>query len=157
MEHPGGIARVFAGALFEARLVQPYFSPLVGADLQVHAGRTLDAPLDPAFEHAVLVLEGDAAIDGQPLAGDTMYYLGCARSSLELSSRAGARVLLIGGPPFGETILMWWNFVARTPEELAQARADWEARQRFGEVAAYRGARLDAPPLSRVVRPNPVS
>ena len=155
VERPGGVARVFAGALFEARLVQPYFSPLLGADLQVHAGRTLDAPLDPGFEHAVLVLEGDAAIDGQPLAGDTMYYLGCARSSLELSSRAGARVLLIGGPPFGETILMWWNFVARAPEELALARADWEARQRFGEVAAYRGARLDAPPLSRVVRPNP--
>ena len=86
MERPGGIARVFAGALFEARIVQPYFSPLVGADLQVHAGRTLDAPLDPAFEHAVLVLEGDAAIDDQSLASETLYYLGCARSSLELSA-----------------------------------------------------------------------
>ena len=48
-------------------------------------------------------------------------------------------MLLIGGPPFGETILMWWNFVARTPEELAQAREDWEAGQRFGEVGRIAG------------------
>lgn len=157
VESAGGLARVFAGRLAEARLDQPYFSPLLGADLQVHAGATLTLPLDPAFEHAVLVLQGDAALDGQPLAADTMYYLGCTRSSMDVASRAGARVLVIGGPPFPETILMWWNFVARTPEELAAARADWEARQRFGEVRAYQGARLDAPPLTKVVRPNPVS
>ncbi|MGD9902169.1 MAG: pirin family protein [Vicinamibacterales bacterium] len=157
VESPGGLARVFAGQLADARLDQPYFSPIVGADLQVHAAHTLSVPLDPTFEHAVLVLQGDASLDGEPLAADTMHYLGCARSEAEVASAAGARVLLVGGPPFPETILMWWNFVARTPEELSQARADWEARQRFGEVTAYRGARLEAPPLTRVVRPNPVS
>ena len=55
------------------------------------------------------------------------------------------------------TILMWWNFVARTEEEIAQARADWEAGQRFGNVTAYRGLRLSAPSLVRLARPNPVS
>ena len=64
---------------------------------------------------------------------------------------------LIGGPPFPEQILMWWNFVARTQDDIAQARADWEDRRRFGEVAAYKGPRLSAPSLVRFARPNPVS
>jgi len=157
VESAGGVARVFAGTLGPGSLDAPYFSPLLGADLQVHAGHTLVVPLDATFEHAVLLLQGDAAIDGQPLAADTMYYLGRARASADVRSATGARVLLIGGPPFPETILMWWNFVARTPEELSQARADWASRQRFGEVPAYRGDRLEAPPLTKVVRPNPVS
>ena len=65
--------------------------------------------------------------------------------------------MLIGGPPFPETILMWWNFVARTQEEIAQARADWEQHERFGEVAAYQGPRLSAPSLLRFARANPAS
>ena len=69
----------------------------------------------------------------------------------------GARVLLVGGRPFGETILMWWNFVARTPEEIRAARDDWEARRRFGDVPGYPGARLAAPELAKLARPNPVS
>ena len=52
---------------------------------------------------------------------------------------------------------MWWNFVARTPEEIAKARADWEAGLRFGPVKGYDGASLAAPPLARFARPNPVS
>jgi hypothetical protein len=52
---------------------------------------------------------------------------------------------------------MWWNFVARTVEEITQARTDWEARHRFGEVRAYDGPRLSAPALSRFARPNPIS
>ncbi len=86
-----------------------------------------------------------------------LYYLGTDRDTICVSSDRGARVLLIGGPPFPETILMWWNFVARTPEEIAEAREDWESHRRFGDVPAYRGPRLDAPRLTQLARPSPVS
>jgi hypothetical protein len=52
---------------------------------------------------------------------------------------------------------MWWNFVARTPEEIVQAREDWETHQRFADVVAYKGPRLSAPALVHLARPNPVS
>jgi hypothetical protein len=65
--------------------------------------------------------------------------------------------MLIGGPPFAERILMWWNFVARTQEEITQFRDDWEAHRRFGDVASYQGGRLAAPELARLARPNPLS
>ena len=153
----GGRARVFAGALMGERSSAPHYSDLLGADLQLHPRGTLDVPLAPAFEHAILVLEGDCALDGEPLEPRILYYLGTQRTVAALSSCDGGRVLLIGGPPFPETILMWWNFVARTPEEIAQARADWEAHERFGDVAAYDGSRLSAPSLLKFARPNPAS
>ncbi len=68
-------------------------------------------------------------------------------------ARSPARALLIGGAPFGETILMWWNFVARDTYEIVAAREDWEAGRHFGEVRAYAGPRLPAPPF--LARPVP--
>jgi redox-sensitive bicupin YhaK (pirin superfamily) len=59
--------------------------------------------------------------------------------------------------PMPETILMWWNFVARTPVEIAEARRDWEERRRFGDVSGYNGTRLDAPSLVSFASANPVS
>jgi redox-sensitive bicupin YhaK (pirin superfamily) len=156
IERRGGVVQVFAGSLEGAGLVTPYCSPVLGADLRVHPGARLEIPLEPAFEHAALVMSGDCALDGEPLADRMLYYLGTTRTDATFSSAAGARVLLIGGPPFPETILMWWNFVARTPEEIAQARSDWEQHRRFGRVA-YDGPRLAAPDLARIARPNPVS
>jgi quercetin 2,3-dioxygenase len=114
-------------------------------------------PLDPNFEHARLVLSGDAALNGQLLEDRVLYYVGSTRSEMNVSSRHGGRLLLFGGPPFPEKILMWWNFVARTQDEIAQARADWEEGQRFGEVTAYNGPRLSAPSLIRFARPSPIS
>ena len=66
-------------------------------------------------------------------------------------------MLLVGGAPFDETILMWCNYVARTPDEIRAARDDWEAHRRFGEVPAYNGPRLQAPDLLKFARPNPAS
>jgi len=102
-------------------------------------------------------LNGDATLDDQPLDDRVLYYVGSRRSEMSISSRTGGRLLLIGGPPFPEKILMWWNFGARTEEEIVTAHADWEAGQRFGHVAAYNGPRLSAPSLVRLARPNPVS
>lgn len=157
VESSGGLVHVFAGSLAGATSVAPHYSEIVGADLQIHAGQMLDVPIEPSFEHAVLLLQGGCALEGQQLEPRVLYYLGTRRSSACFASDEGARVLLIGGPPFPETILMWWNFVARTPEEIADARADWEAHRRFGDVVAYRGPRLTAPSLMHLARPNPVS
>jgi redox-sensitive bicupin YhaK (pirin superfamily) len=157
VESAGGLVRVFAGTCAGAESDAPSFSPLLGADLQIHSGHTLGMPLDASFEHAALLLDGGAALDGQPLAARTLYYLNPGRTAVDVASARGARLLLIGGPPFAETILMWWNFVARSPGEVAQAHADWEAGRRFGDVRAYRGPRLTAPALARLAAPNPMS
>lgn len=157
LESPGGVVQVFSGRLGNQQSPARHFSELVGADLQVHSKNTLDVPLQRHHEHAVLVLEGDCTLAGQPLSQGVLHYLGTQRTDLSLTSREGARLLLVGGVPFPETILMWWNFVARTPEEIQQARDDWESHRRFGDVAAYRGPRLSAPELTRFAAPNPVS
>jgi len=156
-EQRGGIVQVFAGRLHTLHSPAACYSGIVGADLQVHPGAALDIPLETSYEHAALVLSGDCSLDGQPLQERVLYYLGANRSSAGFTSRSGSRVLLIGGPPFPEKILMWWNFVARTPGEIADARTDWEGRRRFGDVTGYSGPRLAAPSLVTFASPNPAS
>jgi len=156
IEQSGGVVSVFAGSMPGCSSPAKHFSQVIGADLALHGLASLELPLDPSFEHAALLITGDAEIDGQSIDSTNLYYLGTNRSSVEFKSKEGCRVLLIGGPPFPEKILMWWNFVARTSEEIAQARADWQSHQRFGEVK-YRGPRLDAPSLKRFAPPNPAS
>lgn len=157
LEPPGGIVQIFSGALAGASSPARHFSPLIGADLQVHARQQLELPLERSHEHAVLLLSGDCSLEGQRLDERVLYYLGTQRTELSVTSTAGARLLLVGGVPFPETILMWWNFVARTPEEIREARTDWEAHRRFGDVPAYRGPRIPAPALARLAPPNPIS
>ena len=156
-DHPGGLVSVFAGSLAGVTSAARHYSEIAGGDVQIHAGGSVEFDLNPVFEHAALVLSGDALMNGQLLSPGLLHYIGAQRSRISFQSRGGARVLLIGGPPFPEKILMWWNFVARTPEEIAQARADWEHRRRFGDVKAYRGERLSAPSLLRFAGANPVS
>ena len=156
VEQAGSMVSVFAGSLIGLSSSAKHFSPVLGADISLQATASLELPLDPSFEQAALLITGDAEIDGQSIDSMGLYYLGTNRSSVEFKSSDGCRVLLLGGPPFPEKILMWWNFVARTPEEITQARSDWQSHQRFGEVK-YPGPRLDAPPLKGFAPPNPVS
>ena len=157
IEQTGGTVSVFAGTLLGSSSPAKHFSPILGIDVALSATASMELPLDASFEHAALLMTGDAEIDGQSIDAMSLWYLGTSRSTIELKSRNGCRVLLIGGPPFPEQILMWWNFVARTPEEIAQARSDWQSHQRFGKVKRYQGPRLDAPPLLRFAPPNPAS
>ena len=156
-ERGGGRVSVFAGSLLGYSSTAKYFSPILGVDIELRVTASIELPLEPSFEHAALLLTGEAEIDGQSIDSTHLNYLGTDRSSVKFTSRDGGHVLLIGGPPFPEKILMWWNFVARTPEEISKARADWQEHQRFGEVSAYRGQRLEAPPLMRFAAPNPAS
>ena len=152
----GGRATIIMGQLAGVRSPARTFSPLVAADLSGSADSRLVLPLDPAYEHALVPLQGTCRLEGQALSIDTLYYLGSGRQEVVIScDHDPARALLLGGEPFGETVLMWWNFVARTTEEIVAAREDWEAGRRFGEVRAYKGERLHAPPF--VARPVPRS
>lgn len=145
MEFPGGMASIILGEFGAARSSGSAFSPCVGAELQIHLGRSLTIPLNPQFEHALQLLDGDAMIEGQRINLDTLYYLGTHRDETQLTSTRGARLLLIGGEPFKEPILMWWNFVARSQEEIAAARSAWEAHELFPDVPGWRGGRIGAP------------
>ena len=122
------------------------FSPLVGLDLHVDGDGLL--PLEEAFEHAAFVLSGSAVVDGEPLEVGTLLELDPGRTDVAVSGE-DARVMLLGGEPLGEPLLLWWNFVCRSAEEVVQAREDWEAgRARFGQVVGYDGPRVPAPPLA---------
>jgi redox-sensitive bicupin YhaK (pirin superfamily) len=125
------------------------YSPLVGVDLEfLDSGRRV-LPLDPGFEHALLLIAGEATLAETPMAPATLYYLGSGRSGISIVNTAPARAFLLGGRPMGEEVLLWWNFVARSHEEMAAARADWESHAaRFGEVEGYDGPRLTAPEIT---------
>ena len=67
-------------------------------------------------------------------------------------------MLLVGGAPFGEEILVWWNFVARTREEIAAATLDWNAGRHFGPVHGSPAPRLIAPDVAGLnLRPGPAA
>jgi hypothetical protein len=123
-------------------------TPLVGVDLDLAAGADVEVPLDPDFEYGVLAASGTAAVEGAPLARGSMLYLGTGRRSLRLRAEDASRLLLLGGEPFEERIVMWWNFVGRSGEEIAHYAERWNAEDdRFGVVTGYDGDRLEAPPL----------
>jgi redox-sensitive bicupin YhaK (pirin superfamily) len=92
-------------------------------------------PLRPGHEHALVLLEGSVSVEGQAVEPGVLCYLGTGRSECRLDVADPARALLLGGVPFPELVLMWWNFVARTREEVSEARRQWSADDgRFGTV-----------------------
>ncbi len=121
------------------------FSPLVGLDIEMVDTGSRRIDLNPGFEYGLLVLEGRVTVADHQMGTGTLLYLPIGRSQLELGNAKPARLILIGGRPFTETILMWWNLVARTPAEIAAARNDWEHGKRFGIVRGYDGPRITAP------------
>ncbi|MET7504209.1 pirin family protein [Streptomyces microflavus] len=144
---PGLTATVILGELDGAASPGTAYTPIVGADLTLTGGAEARLPLDPDFEYAVLSMSGEAEVDGVPLLPGSMLYLGCGRTELPLRALSDAGLMLLGGEPFEEEIVMFWNFIARSGEEIVQARNDWEKGSRFGEVQGYDGARLPAPEL----------
>lgn len=126
-------------------------TPIVGAEIAITGNRTAEIPLRVDWEYAVLLVEGEAVVDGRPLDRNSMLFLGDSRSSIQVSGKDGALLFLIGGAPFEEDLVMWWNFAARTHEEIVQARDEWESGTgEFGHVITHGPERVPAPPLPHV-------
>lgn len=155
----GVTARVFLGELADRRSPVRTFTPLLGAQLDLAPGATVTLDVDRDFEHGVLADTGDVAVGGTPLDAGDLWYQSPGADTVALANAGDgpARVLLLGGPPFGEDIVMWWNFVGRSHDEIVEYRAQWQAADaRFGAVSGYPGDRLPAPPLPNGrLRPRP--
>ncbi|MFH8241214.1 pirin family protein [Streptomyces sp. NPDC018321] len=144
-----GTVRVFLGSLAGDTSPVSTFTPLLGAEVSLDPGGTMTLDVDAGFEHGVLVDSGDVRVDGGTVRPTELGYLAPGRRTLTLTneSAATARLVLLGGPPFPEEIIMWWNFIGRSHDEIVQAREDWMKGDRFGEVHGYDGAPLPAPEL----------
>ncbi|MES9559105.1 MULTISPECIES: pirin family protein [unclassified Streptomyces] len=147
---PGLTATLILGELDGTASPGTAYTPIVGADLALTAGAEARLPLVPDFEYAVLAMSGRADVDGVPVLPGSMLYLGCGRTELPLRGDTDAGLMLLGGEPFEEEIVMWWNFIGRSQEEIEEARRGWMQSSRFGEVKGYDGDRLPAPELPPV-------
>jgi redox-sensitive bicupin YhaK (pirin superfamily) len=147
---PGLRATLLLGTLDGTASPGTTYTPIVGADLALASGADVRLPLEPDFEYAVLVMSGEARVDGVPVVPGSMLYLGCGRTELPLRATTDAGLMLLGGEPFEEEMIMWWNFIGRTQADIEQAREDWAKGARFGEVKGYDGAPLSAPELPPV-------
>ncbi|MHA7173982.1 pirin family protein [Arthrobacter monumenti] len=168
----GWTMRVFMGSL--AGSTSPIIThiPLLGAEILLEAGATMTVETDPAFEHGVLVDTGAPEVDHHAVPKDHLAYLPVGRSSITLAAGdEPVRAMLIGGEPMGEHIVMWWNFVGRSHEEVVEYRAQWQteigvdgtAEERvdalghpqFGTFPEGEPAALPAPVLPNVrIRPR---
>lgn len=146
LELSNGVATVLVGALDSATSPARHDSPLLGVDLDLRVGTT-EVPLRPAWEHALVVLRGAVRIGAAVARPGQLAYLGDGRTELVAEAEPESRVMLLGGEPFGEQIVMWWNYVARSRDELTAAHASWQAQdERFGRVDS---------PLPRIPAPEP--
>ena len=121
-----------------------------GADIELRPGRAT-LPLRPGYEHAVVVLSGRVEMNGVGVEPGRLAYLGAGRDEVTLVAEGLTRALLVGGVPFGEDIVMWWNYVARTRDEILDAHEDWSAAaERFGRVdSALPRVEVSPPPWTR--------
>jgi len=146
----GAEIRVFLGSLVGVVSPVRTFTPLLGAQVVLAPRAAITLAVDPAFEHGLLVDSGDVRIADTLLRPAELGYVhpGIDAVTLVNESDGPARTILLGGPPFEEEIVMWWNFIGRSHEDIVRAREDWEASSdRFGVVEGYAGGRLPAPAL----------
>lgn len=148
----GGTVRVLLGELAGGTSTVATHTPLVAAEIVLESGAELVLEVAREFEHGVLVDVGPVHLDGTELPPTQLGYRppGAERLQLGNPTNRPVRVILLGGEPFTEPLLMWWNFVGRSHEEIVAFRQEWETgSDRFGEVAGYAGRvqRLPAPPL----------
>jgi redox-sensitive bicupin YhaK (pirin superfamily) len=131
-----GTATVLNGAIGASSSPARRDTDHVGMDLVLGRG-TARVPVQSDHEHALVVFEGAVLVDGVAVTPGHLAYLGVGRDELAVVAEGPARALLIGGVPMDDEVVMWWNYVARTRDEIIDAHEQWTARdERFGRVAS---------------------
>ena len=140
--------KVFIGELESAAATTRTYSPLVGVEIRFNQSGTSSIKLRQNFEYGVLLVSGTATISGAEIEPGSMIYLESGRSDLSITAAKNSLLILLGGEPFTESIIMWWNFIGRSHDEIVKMREDWEMQQiRFGSFQDNLGGRIPAPPM----------
>lgn len=151
VELPGARIRVFAGELMGVTSPAATYSPLVGAEIRLEAGATVQLPVRSDFEYGVVVVSGHVSTT-ENVPERAIDVIPAGVNSITVSAETDAIVLLLGGEPFPDKILMWWNFIGRTHAEIVEARQQWNDRSdRFGQFEDRIGGWIPAPDLPNVV------
>jgi redox-sensitive bicupin YhaK (pirin superfamily) len=135
----GARVLVFLGTLFGQTSPVTMFSDLVGAEVTLEAGATLTFEVDPAHEHGLLCDTGLLTV-GEATAkpGEIAFHAtGVDRLTVQAGADEPARFLVLGGAPFGEQIVMWWNFIGRSHDEVVGFREAWQQARETGGSVAY--------------------
>ena len=118
-------ARVLMGTLWGATAATPCHSPTIYADIELAAGGSI--PIDAeADERAVMLVGGEAELDGQPLDPFALYVLRPGHAA-RLASASGGKAMLMGGGAFTTPRHVFWNFVSSSRDRINQAKEDWKA------------------------------
>ncbi|MBA2560646.1 MAG: pirin family protein [Propionibacteriales bacterium] len=164
IERAGLRATVVMGDLEGVASPAATFTPIVGAELVVDGEVSLR--VRPDFEYGVLAIDAGLVVQRQRVEMSEIAYVGGDLDTIELSSDGPRRAFLLGGAPFDEDIVMWWNFLGRSHDEIVEARRVWNdevtryqtldesgdsgslgGRLRFGIVRGFDGDPLLAPPM----------
>lgn len=131
----GAVASVFIGELLGSRSPVDTRTPeMLGAELLIEPGATVTLRVRPDFEHAVLAENADITMNGTRVVHRSLGYAPTGADTLTIGAgEAGARVILLGGVPFGEQIVMWWNFIGRDHDEIVEYRRRYQAELGFEE------------------------
>jgi len=125
VDDDGASARVLMGTLWGATAATPQHSPTIYADILLRSGGAIPVDGD-ADERAVMLVGGEAELDGQPLELFALYILRPGHEA-RLSSEAGGRLMLMGGQAFTTRRYVFWNFVSSSRDRINQAKEDWKA------------------------------
>jgi len=152
-------ARVFLGSLFGQSSPVPTWTPLIGAEVVMPAGATLDIPVLAGHEHGLLCDTGTLTVGTVTAKPGEIVFQGVGETTIRVQSGAygPSRFLVLGGEPFGEQIVMWWNFVGGSHDEVVAFREDWERQRtapsnggRYGRFPSVWTHTLPAPELPNV-------
>ena len=136
VELDGASVRVFIGSLLGSTSPVDTRTPdMLGAELILQPGARVTLPVRRDFEHAVLAETGSISVNDAPVQHRELGYVPTGADTMVIAAGAeGARVILLGGVPLGEQIVMWWNFIGRSHDEIEEFRRRYQAELGFEAV-----------------------
>jgi redox-sensitive bicupin YhaK (pirin superfamily) len=148
VEGEGVSARVLMGTLWGATAATTCHSPTIYADVMLSSGASLSIDAE-ADERAIMVTEGEAALDEERLEPFSLYVLAPGQQAV-LKAASPTRAMLLGGGAFATKRFVHWNFVSSSRERITQAKNDWIDR-RFPLVPGDEEEFIPYPPVVKTV------